>query len=494
MTFFNKQNNRKNFFLVVCFFAVSLTFNVGHSAIASAMDANSEILLSALLSTGGEIRLTADVTLTNNAIVNNDTVLDLNGYTLSMGSKTIVTYADLTIKDDSSAQTGKITNTSSFAIQAGGSNQPGHLILESGTIQAGGYGVRVFDSFTMNGGTITGKSYLLYNQGESIINDGTLLATTGIVIQNYINGNLIVNGGTIKTEADYQAINMYENCTATINGGEILAPMAGTRYSGNGIAMYKNTTLTVNGGKISSYGNAILGNGSASGNNEGTNAKIIVNGGEIASVIGAGIYAPQINGETIVTGGTITGRTGIEIRAGKLTVSGGTISGSGEYEITSNTNGLTTKGTAISIAQHTTKQPIEVLIEGGTMEGVKPVSFTNPLDNPEEDIEKITIEIKGGTYEGDDYEDILNNIVDGYMDISGSGRISVVPVIAPEEGDKGEAEILVPNTGIQTLTEEKNEEFGMVTVIIAVVATAFATTHIVIKHKKSEESAVVIKG
>ena len=41
------------------------------------------------------------------------------------------------------------------------------------------------------------------------MNGGSVLTTTGLAVQNHTNSTLTMNSGTIKTEADYQAINLY---------------------------------------------------------------------------------------------------------------------------------------------------------------------------------------------------------------------------------------------------------------------------------------------
>ncbi len=68
--------------------------------------------------------------------------------------------------------------------------------------------------------------------------------------------------------------------------------------------------------------------------------------------------------------GNITGATGIEMRAGELNVSGSpVITAMGEYTSDSNGSGNTSSGVGIAVAQHTTKKPISVIIDGGTIKG-----------------------------------------------------------------------------------------------------------------------------
>ena len=443
-------------------------FLLVNNVFAEAVEVSTADELSAYFTSGGEVKLTSDITFSANKTVKADLVLDLNGHTLNMSDKTLVvsSAATLTIKDTSANNDGKITSTASFTIQIGSSTTTGKVVLESGNIDCkGSYGVRVLadSSLTVNGGKIVAKRFAIYNQSETVINDGEVLGTNNVAIQNHNNGNLIINGGTIKTEADYQAINMYGNCTATMNGGNIIAMKEGTEYSGQGFTMFKNTELIINGGTITTYGPVVLGNGSGSeaGSSEGSNAKVTINGGTLSSS-GAGpvLYLPSRNGVHTITGGTITGPTGVEIRAGTLTVTGGTINGTAAYENKENSNGGTTDGAAISIAQHTTKQPITVNIEGGNFNADHPISFTNPENNPPEDLAKITINITGGTYTGNNYDDLFGNLAEDQPYYRKGSSVVV--------GEEPEEEILVPDTGNETIASKNEAGFDVVTQIVTI--------------------------
>ena len=88
---------------------------------------------------GGDVRLVENITLSENAFVWSDLVLDLNGHTLNMGDNTLVLHeATLTVKDSSMYQTGMITSTNEFTIIIGGTDTTGGLILDSGNIDCKG--------------------------------------------------------------------------------------------------------------------------------------------------------------------------------------------------------------------------------------------------------------------------------------------------------------------------------------------------------------------
>ena len=124
-----------------------------------------------------------------------------------------------------------------------------------------------------------------------------------------------------------------------------------------------------------------------------------------------------------ISGGTITGATGIEVRSGTVNITGGTIVGNGNpFESDPNGNGSTTTGAGIAIVQHTTKNSIDVSISSGNISGYRAVYESNLQNNEQTDIEKIDISITGGNFEAinggteavlvDDKE-IISDIVSG---------------------------------------------------------------------------------
>ncbi len=110
---------------------------------------------------------------------------------------------------------------------------------------------------------------------------------------------------------------------------------------------------------------------------------IVVNGTVAAPASAAGASPNQgiaLNGNANVTvnnGAAVSGDSGIEVRAGNLTVNGGTITANAQtYSYTANSSGSTTKGAAIAIAQHTTQLPTSATLNGGTLSGVKTIGVT----------------------------------------------------------------------------------------------------------------------
>ena len=410
-----------------CLFAIIFIiglFFVVHKTSANAIEVSTAEELQSYLSSGGEIKLVNNITLNTNTYVTSDATLDLNGYTLDLSDKVLLPYeTTLTIEDYSNTKSGTITGTAAFIISVGDSDHSGSLVLNSGTIDCkGNYGIINYGDFTINDGTITGKNNTVYNQSNSLVmNGGTVISELTAINNDAEGASFVMNGGLIKTLGDEVAIRLSKPDTSFImNDGIVEATYNKDNSGGNAIVAFKYTEVTINGGTLTSYSNVLSGNGSRSGKNEGTNAKFTINGGTLTSLAAAAIYAPQIGGITTITGGNLTGKTGVEIRSGVLNISGGTITGNGEYVVLPSTNGNTTFGAAVAIAQHTTAQSITVNITGGNLNAEVPISDANPLGYDQATLAQATISITGGNYTGDDLDDVIDNIPEGYAKIDES--------------------------------------------------------------------------
>ncbi len=121
-----------------------------------------------------------------------------------------------------------------------------------------------------------------------------------------------------------------------------------------------------------------------------------IHGGRLTSK-GTAIYWPQ-EGDLRIYGGEVTGVTGVEVRAGTVSVRGGTITGTAvPTSVTPNGNGSTSLGAGLAIAQHTTMRPVAADISGGTIQGYSAVYESNPEGNPAEAVAKVAMDISGGT-------------------------------------------------------------------------------------------------
>lgn len=349
---------------------------------------------------GGNIRLEKDVLLSSDLEMHLPANLDLNGHTIRFINSAMRIGSDVTIDDKSTNKNGLITSNSDFTVYVGEENVQidASLIHKGGTIEGlGAYGaIRNYATTIIDGGTVTANAteseYVIYNQDELIVKSGTVHSTNGRAIQVHENSTFVMDGGLVTSDAENdQTVNLYGNCSATINGGTI----EGLNNNTAGIAMFGNTNLTVNGGTIKGHAMAIAGNG----NEISGNANITINDGTLIATNGVGMYLPQRNSTTIINGGNISGPTAIEIRAADLIVNGGTITATSDtYSVTTNGNGTTTTGAAIAVSQHNTKLPIHVVINDGTFSGKVPVCDVNPMNNPQDALDLIDIDIRGGNF------------------------------------------------------------------------------------------------
>ena len=224
----------------------------------------------------------------------------------------------------------------------------------------------------------------------------------------------------------------------------------------------KETVVTVEEDAfISMYGFAISGNGSApDGATTGSacgNTIVNINGGTVKSSAAQAIYNPQ-NGVVNVTGGLVEGITGIEMRSGEVNVTGGTVRGTGvPAGAEDNPGGSTSTGAGIAIAQHSTKNPIQVSITGGTVEGYAALYEANPQGNASEYLDRIDIAVEGGVFNAINggTSPIYSEDFEGFVTVgefSGAFDTSyLVPgkKLVLENGVYGTADIFASGTGAE---------------------------------------------
>ena len=207
-------------------------------------------------------------------------------------------------------------------------------------------------------------------------------------------------------------------------------------------------------GSLSSTGVYAVIQGNGTMNNTTDNGGTVVNIYDGASVTHdandatahLAIYQPQA-GILNIYGGTISavqdGSTAVEVRAGTLNISGDAVitGGSGEPASTGNGSGSTTSNAAVAIAQHTTKKPITVNIEGGTLTGGAALYESDPnnIYGSDSDAEKPDIEVTGGTFSGA----VSSNNMTGF--IAGGTFTETVGENLLAEGCKLENNTVVPS-------------------------------------------------
>ncbi|MCD8142360.1 MAG: hypothetical protein LUD83_03670 [Clostridiales bacterium] len=325
----------------------------------------------------GVITLTQDYALAEAYVLRSGEVtIDLNGYSITRGDGNTTYYligvasgATLTVKDSSSGATGTIE-----------SSDMGCGILTNGTV-------------TINSGTVSGYYSGVYVSGTSaaltVSGTAVVKSTVTIDMDNLTTGQTSTCG-----------IYVNDGATATIEGGTVTGGYVGISvWEGN--SAENPSTLIVNDGAISGAAFGVAANGSTHYTN------ITVNGGTISGI--TGMYLPAMDSTTTINGGTITGSsTGIEIRAGSLTVNGGTIKStadSGTFSESGNESGTTTAGAAIAVVQHTTKQAVTVTITDGSLSGYYGIFEADLQGNGTEYTQNVTISVSGGTISTTDTED-----------------------------------------------------------------------------------------
>lgn len=293
----------------------------------------------------------------------------------------------------------------------------------------------------LNGFTISGKGTVLDLYGTIEIKDSTEGGNGKIVSTDrtntppdspnsngiWINDNtsVTINSGTIKGNT-WGVVVAGVNASFTMNGGTVINGITGNGSENAGVPKYAPTTITINGG--------------------------VVNGGEL------GIYHPQV-GKLTINNGEITGKSGIEMRAGELVVNGGVITATGTpLTVNPNGGGSTTVGAAVAIAQHTTKRPITVNISGGTFTGGAALLEANPQGNPEDATKNVGIVVNGGNFVGNinKNKDASNlQITGGTFSDTGSAKEYLAPGKELDSNGKvvnKSITIIVPSEGGSTTT------------------------------------------
>ena len=150
---------------------------------------------------------------------------------------------------------------------------------------------------------------------------------------------------------------------------------------------------------------------------EGNVPEFILDGATLNTEDGNGMYLAGY-AKTTITDSTIISNsedsTGIEIRAGELEITNSTIiGGNGEYTGAPNGNGSTSFNVALAVTQHTTKLPIKITVNSGTFSANAAFVQANPQKNGQEDIDKVTLEINGGDFNGLVYSENKTRFISG---------------------------------------------------------------------------------
>lgn len=195
---------------------------------------------------------------------------------------------------------------------------------------------------------------------------------------------------------------------------------------------------------------------------EGNVPEIILDGATLNTDVGNGMYLAGY-AKTTITDSTITSTgensTGIEIRAGELTISGNTTvsGGNGEFVADPNGNGSTTNNVALAVVQHTTKLPVIVTVKGGTFNGGAALYQADQQDNGADAVAKVQISVEDGTFNGVVYSENKTNFITGGTFSEKPNEAYCAEGYAPVENDNGTWGVEVETTYVAEVNSQKYE-------------------------------------
>lgn len=306
--------------------------------------------------------------------------------------------------DNMNKTAGTVTN---LTLDLGGHTLRGS---RNPVVQSAGEGFVIKNGVIGNYGTSGTASGVTASRGSLTLGEGLQVSgNIGVYVDPATNVCTITIDGASVTGATYGAVAEGPGSTKTHIGTANLIVKSGSVTGGTaGIAVYGAdnanagiTSVVISGGTISGGTYGIAGNGNV--DKHIVNTSIQITGGTVQTTnvdsSTTGIYHPQ-KGTLVVSGGAISGMTGIEIRAGELTVSGGSITGgNGTPSFTANGNGTTAQNIGIAVAQHTTKEDISVTInnDAAQVSGGYALAEADPQNN---DPTNVTVKVEGGTFTG----------------------------------------------------------------------------------------------
>lgn len=307
------------------------------------------------------VKLLKDVKGTASTSITKTVTIDLNGYSVTRTTAAanknsilptfLVNGGNLTINDTSSSKTGKVIS---------------ELTQENVT------------------GAMSNAVYVL--NGSFTLKNGALTATTTATTDN------------TSWDASY-GVYLSASATFIMENGSINA--TADDGAGYGVAVYKDCTFTLKDGIINSVGYAISGNGSLGNDKQPQygNTSITIEGGKIVGNELA-IYHPQ-SGNLTIKGGSLTGKGGIEAKAGNTTVTidgNPTITATGTPTHDTNNNGNSSEGYAISVVENKNYAAgAKLTIASGYYNGEIKILRDNDIN----DEQKGSITITGGYFTSD---------------------------------------------------------------------------------------------
>ena len=252
-------------------------------------------------------------------------------YTINAGKTWTLTSGTLEIKEKSS-----ITNNGTFT-------NNGTIVVNDldGLISAAKIGGKIQLGCDIEANTTANPTPIIFNEKA-------ILDLNGYTLNTYGTSRITVNAGGDLTITDSSTTGKINYTVASDENSAI--KVAGTDASNLAKLTLEKCEIVVNeidngNNKLNGYGvyaasysevtsgdevTITAGYSAISGNGLNSGAKITITGGSYTSNNSAAIYFPSTN-ELKVTGGTFTGKTGFDIRAGTVKISDAKINATGSY-------------------------------------------------------------------------------------------------------------------------------------------------------------------
>lgn len=306
-----------------------------------------------------------------------------------------------------------------------------------------------------NAGFIKNNNISIYRGGLNIIGSGKLYEE-----EPYL-APVLLYGSNDSVANEYTTVTVGENVTLEGWAGLFINKLATNSDGANAFGI----KATVN-GKLNSVkdiygagGHALYVNGTISAT-KGNVPKITLNGATLTTEEGNGMYLAGY-AKTTITDSTInsTGAnsTGIEIRAGELTISGITTvsGGEGEFVAGPNGNGSTTNNVALAVVQHTTKLPVIVTVEGGTFNGGAAIYQADEQGNGAEAVAKVQISVEDGIFNGVVYSENKTNFITGGTFSKKPDKAYCAEGYAPVDNGNGTWDVEMETTYVAEVNGQK---------------------------------------
>ena len=271
-------------------------------------------------------------------------------------------------------------------------------------------------TLNMNGfdaGFVQNENISIYHGGLDIIGSGKLYEEK----PNY--APVMLYGSDDRQASDYTTITVGKNVTLEGWSGLFINQLKSNSDGVNAFGIKATVNGTLNSVKdiTGAGGHALYVNGTIQAT-EGNVPEIILDGATLNTDLGNGMYLAGYT-KTTITDSTITSvgtdSTGIEIRAGELTINGNTVvsGGNGTPGAVSNGNGSTSFNVALAVVQHNTKLPLVVTVNGGTFNGGAALFEKNTQNSTEVELKKVQISVKDGTFKGEVYSEDKADFISG---------------------------------------------------------------------------------